>query len=419
MKLSKKFIFIKVISYLIIAYLLVTLNSDTTTSFMSENEAVRESNAVEDVVVALENDIAELDQIEIEESLIVFPTDRICWHPWGFEYDCEAGYCFDENTGSYYPCGWCFNENYWRWSPCDAMCKNWDTNEWHECGACWDRRTEEYFDCEERYCWNEDWQSWDICPMPLREGLHSCTLGMLSMIPRQYGMCNRQEDSPSWGHEDGQGAILREITDLAREEFLLTGEFPELTSWRNEDGRLAHNDQCRSMRQTTASIAVREYFENTVTRTIHFVFEDGTQAAESIIQTASFESVQELISGRQYNVNDDVILPGLPLPQVSSPNPDYTVGSPSSLISPVRVLMDDDNLEKTIIFSLVKRTGNEENEEPGYIGETRPGYNNDDRVNVPNTLSAVPLWVYITGGILITSGITIILIKAKQKDIED
>ena len=426
MKFNKKSILIKTTLFLCFALAAIMVKSDAVVSFISSSEEVKTGNQIveqyETNEINLEMNLEEFAYIDIDEAMIVVPGDRLCWHPWwGFQYDCEAGYCFDEATGSYYPCGWCFDEHHWRWAPCDAMCRNWVTGDFHDCGLCWDRITREYFDCTERYCWHEEWQQWWLCPKEIREGLHSCTLRMLSRMPREYGMCERGDDAFSWGGSTSQGEMLREITDIARDEFLLTGEFPELTSWRDENGRLSHNDQCRQMRQTTASIDVREYFENTVTRTIHFVFEDGTEAAESMVQVATFESVQELISGLQYNVNDDVILPGLPLPSVSSPSPYYMVGQPSSLISPVRVLMDDEDLEKTIVFPLVRRTGNTtgSDEDPSEDDIPYVPHRVASRVNVPNTLSSVPLWVYIIGGVLIISGLTVILIKAKQKNIEE
>lgn len=207
-------------------------------------------------------------------------------------------------------------------------------------------------------------------------------------------------------------AHRRMIMNFAVDEFMYSGEFPDLNEWTTQNNAVDNYRRfCSQMEQTVPTIPVREYTSRNRTRTIHFMFENGTRAHESIVQTARFGTVTDLISEVERVVDDSVTLNALPIPDVEYPTGEFTVLDPIGEIPEILLTMDSENEEITIIFPLLE------------YGEDEPiielPEEEDEELSIPDTLASVPLLVYAVAGILIILGILVVVLsKNKEEELE-
>lgn len=134
-------------------------------------------------------------------------------------------------------------------------------------------------------------------------------------------------------------------------------KLPTLENWIDPETGETPYDTYRSLNYIKApEIAFSNTLEKTVTRTIHYVFSDGTTAAPDVIQEATFTGKESLITGVTTWNEDNLILPALDNPTVSAPNESCTVGEPAEIVEEVTVDLTTNNLDVTVTYPLIPVT---------------------------------------------------------------
>ncbi|MDQ0361457.1 MucBP domain-containing protein [Breznakia pachnodae] len=140
----------------------------------------------------------------------------------------------------------------------------------------------------------------------------------------------------------------------ARDEYYSEHQkLPELTTWIPEGQTITEYDQYRLLNYIKLpSIDLEKESIETVTRTVHYVFEDGTIASPDVVQSANFNVVKELISGREIVDSESQILASIENPTVDYVQSDVTVLQPNESVKEVEVTRNSTNEEITIVYPL-------------------------------------------------------------------
>ena len=169
---------------------------------------------------------------------------------------------------------------------------------------------------------------------------------------------------------------------------------------------------------------LKEKMTEEVTRTIHYVFEDGTRAAVDEVQSAQFDVLKELISGRITGDTTPQILAAVANPVVAYPDSGVVVLNPTNSAEKLSVSYNSDDIEITIMYPLefklnvfyVDESGNTLKDETSIQGR----YNTEYNVNAPviqgYELVQKPANVSGTFGIN-REGITLVYKKASATDV--
>lgn len=194
---------------------------------------------------------------------------------------------------------------------------------------------------------------------------------------------------------------------------LLEYGLPQINNWIDPKyGMMKYNYYRKKMVKTIPKIDIKEYSTINKTRTIHFIYEDGTQAHESIVQTAHIGIVKELISGiTRPTTDDEHILHGLDTPTTYFPDTDIMMIPNIDTIPEITMTMDSENEEITVVYYLSGKS-----EETIDTSEPESENNKNEALQTPNTLSRVSLVIYIISAILVASGIIILLLSRKKKE---
>lgn len=128
---------------------------------------------------------------------------------------------------------------------------------------------------------------------------------------------------------------------------------PELTTWIPAGQTMTEYDQYRLLNyMKVPSIDVREETTKTVTRRVHYVFEDGTSASQDVVQSANFNIVKELISKKESVDVETQTLSKLANPEVIYPDSDVKILDPTETIEELSVTKDSADSEVKVVYPL-------------------------------------------------------------------
>lgn len=147
----------------------------------------------------------------------------------------------------------------------------------------------------------------------------------------------------------GFHSILYGIVD----NYKYTGTLPELTPWIEAGNTLPVYDQYRILNYTKVPyINIKEETVKEVTRTITYLFEDGTVAHESVLQNTEFRVEKELISGLVSSDIESVTFPAVSNPIVSHSDDKVIVLEANQIVEELVVTKDSENIEITVTYPL-------------------------------------------------------------------
>lgn len=136
------------------------------------------------------------------------------------------------------------------------------------------------------------------------------------------------------------------------------GTYPELTNWIEVGDTVPVYDQYRRLNYIKVPfVNLKEETTNEVKRTVHYIFEDGTPSAPDEVQSAQFDVVKELISGRITGDTTPQTLPAIANPVVTYPEPGVVVLDPANSVEALDVTYDSDDVDITIMYPLEFQLG--------------------------------------------------------------
>ena len=245
-------------------------------------------------------------------------------------------------------------------------------------------------------------EEYEYADLPSREdALLECALIVSASIKQVHDICSSHVK---------RNRYMKSHIYHAFDMFIETGYFPEITSWVDPAlGVIEYNEFCRQRELMGPSIPVREYVRDYLTRTIHFQFEDGRTAADSVVQKIAVTTfVRDLISNQEHVIVEPIIFESVPIPVINPPSNNYIVESPGNFVPEVIKYTGDDDSVFTVVFRLIDLDVD--------IGDDTSNNNDNEDVGVPDTFASRILYVYIVGTILVVAGSAVLLTNSKKEN---